>query len=90
MASQAVIKRHVDPDIFKAYIKEHGVSIRQLGNLCEANEKTIRRMLQDRAVTLNVALDICKFFNCNFNQIFGPDKSPEWKKSMVDILKRVR
>lgn len=90
MASQAVIKRHVDPDIFKKYIKSQGVSIRQLGSLCEANERTIRRMLQSKEVTLNVALDLSKFFNCNFNELFGPDNSPEWKKSMVDILKRVR
>lgn len=90
MASQAVIKRHVDPDIFKSYIKSKGVSIRQLGTLCETNEKTIRRMLQDRETTLNIALDLCKFFNCTFNDIFGPDDSPEWKKSMIDILKKVR
>ena len=90
MANKVVVKRHVDPDIFKNYIKSQGVSIRQLGSLCQANEKTIRRMLQDREVTLNVALDLCAYFNCNFNQIFGPDMSPEWKKSMVDILKRVR
>lgn len=90
MASNAVIRRHVDPDIFKSFIKSKGVSIRQLGSLCETNERSIRRMLQDREVTLNVALDLCKCFDCNFNDIFGPDSSPDWKKSMVDILKRVR
>jgi plasmid maintenance system antidote protein VapI len=90
MANKAVIKRHVDPDIFKNYIKNRGVSIRQLGTLCDSHEKTIRRMLQTREVTLNVALDLCKYFDCNFNEIFGPDTSPEWKKSMVDILKTVR
>lgn len=90
MASRAVVRRHVDPDIFKSYIKSQGVSIRQLGTLCETTEKTIRRMLQDRHVTLNVALDLCGYFNCNFNELFGPDSSPEWKRAMVDILKRVR
>ena len=90
MANRVVVRRHVDPDIFKNYIKSQGVSIRQLGSLCQANEKTIRRMLQDKEVTLNVALDLCAYFNCNFNQIFGPDTSPEWKRSMVNILKRVR
>lgn len=90
MASNAVIKRHVDPDIFKNYIKSRGISIRQLGSLCEANERTIRRMLQDGSVTLNVALDLCKCFDCNFDQIFGCDESPEWKKAMTDILKTVR
>lgn len=90
MANTVVVRRHVDPDIFKDFIKSRGVSIRQLGSFCQANEKTIRRMLLDREVTLNVALDLCAYFNCNFNQIFGPDTSPEWKKSMVDILKRVR
>ena len=90
MASNAVIRRHVDPDIFKNFIKSKGVSIRQLGSLCETNERSIRRMLQDREVTLNVALDLCKYFDCNFNDIFGPDNSLDWKKSVVDILKRVR
>lgn len=90
MASNAVIKRHVDPDIFKNYIKSRGISIRQLGSLCEANERTIRRMLQDKSVTLNVALDLCKCFGCNFDQIFGSDESPEWKKAMTDILETVR
>lgn len=90
MASNAVIRRHVDPDIFKTYVKDQGMSIRQLGSLCETNEKSIRRMLKDQEVTLNVALDLCKMFDCNFNELFGPDPSPEWKKAMVDILKRVR
>lgn len=90
MANTVVVRRHVDPDIFKAYIKSQGVSVRQLGSLCQANERTIRRMLLDKEVTLNVALDLCAYFNCNFNQLFGPDNSPEWKRSMVDILKRVR
>ncbi len=90
MASNAVIRRHVDPDIFKSFIKSKCVSIRQLGSLCQTNEKSIRRMLQDQEVTLNIALDLCKYFNCNFNQIFGPDNSLEWHRSVVDILKRVR
>lgn len=90
MANTVVVRRHVDPDIFKAYIKSQGVSIRQLGSLCQANERTIRRMLQDKEVTLNVALDLCAYFDCNFNQLFGLDTSSEWKKSMVDIIKRVR
>ena len=90
MANTVVVHRHVDPDIFKDYIKSQGVSVRQLGSLCQANEKTIRRMLRDKKVTLNVALDLCAYFDCNFNQLFGPDPSPEWKKSMVEILKRVR
>lgn len=90
MSNRAVIKRHLDPDIFKNYIKSQGVSIRQLDNLCETTERTIRRMLKDEEITLTVALDICRCFDCNFNEIFGPDTSPEWKRSMVDILKRVR
>ena len=90
MSNRAVIKRHVDPDIFKEFLKSKGLSIRQLDSLCETTERTIRRMLRDQEITLTVALDICRCFDCNFNEIFGPDKSPEWKKSMVDILKRVR
>lgn len=88
---RAVVRRRVDPDVFKAYIKDQDVTIRQLGDLCQTSERTIRRMVNhDHCVTLNVALDLCAYFNCNFNDLFGPDESPEWKKNMVDILKRVR
>jgi DNA-binding Xre family transcriptional regulator len=90
MASSAVVKRRIDPDIFKKYIKSRGLSIRQLGSLCQTNEKTIRRMLQDKEVTLNIALDLCAYLQCDFNKLFGYDESPEWKKSVRDILKRVR
>lgn len=90
MGNRAVVKRHVNPDIFKEYIKSRGVTIRQLGSLCETNEKTIRRMLKDEEVTLTVALDLCTFFDCNFNDIFGPDESAGWKGSVVTILKKVR
>lgn len=90
MGSRATVKRHLDPDIFKAYVKAHGTSIRQLGELCATNERTIRRCVKDEEVTLTIALDLCAYFQCNFNELFGPDNSPQWKKSMVDILKRVR
>ena len=90
MGNRAVVKRHLDPDIFKSFIKERGVSIRQLGDLCATTERTIRRCIKDEEVTLTIALDLCAFFFFFFNQLFGPDDSPEWKKNMVDILKRVR
>ena len=90
LGNRAVVKRHVDPDIFKAFIKDRNVTIRQLGSLCDSNEKTIRRMLRDEEVTLTVALDLCTFFDCNFDAIFGPDNSNEWRKSVVTIMKKVR
>ena len=90
MGTRAVVKRHLNPDIFKEYLKSHGVSIKQLGVLCITNERTIRRCIKDEEVTLPIALDLCGYFGCNFNQLFGPDESPEWKKAMVDIMKRVR
>jgi len=89
MASQATVKRHVDPDIFKDFLKRKNTSIRQLGSSSEVNEKTIRRMLQTQEVTLNVALDLCKHFNCTFDDIFGPDDRPEWTRSKNDIIRRV-
>lgn len=89
MASRSITKRHVDPDIFKDYIKSRGVSIRQLGSLCETNERTIRRMLQDREVTLNVALDLAIFFDCNFDALFGLDDNRRWKDSVATIMQKV-
>ena len=90
LGTRAVVKRHLDPDIFKQYIKSRGVSIRQLGDLCATNERTIRRCIKDKEITLSIALDLCAYFQCDFNQIFGPDTSLEWKRSMTDIFKRVR
>ena len=90
MSNTAVVKRHVDPVVYKEFIKSKGVSIRQLGNLCATNEKSIRRMLQDKEVTLNIGLDLCTYLDCTFNELFGIDNSPEWKRSMVSILKKVR
>ena len=90
LGNRAVIKRHVDPDIFKAYIESRGVTLRQLGSLCESNEKTLRRMLKDQEVTLTVALDLCRYFDCDFNTLFGPDDSPSWRASVITILKKVR
>ena len=59
LGARAVVKRHLDPDIFKAFIKEKGVSIRQLGDLCATTERTIRRCIKDKEVTLSIALDLC-------------------------------
>ena len=90
MGNRSVVKRHVDPDIFKNYIRSRGVTIRQLGSLCESKEKTIRRMLKDQEVTLTVALDLCTYFDCDFDTLFGPDDSSSWKGSVVTIMKKVR
>lgn len=90
MANRAVIKRHVDPEVFKSFIKSKGVSIRQLGNFCETNERTIRRALKDEQITLVVGLDLCNFFDCTFDDIFGPDNSPEWIRDRNKVFKKVK
>ena len=90
MSSRAITKRRVDPDIFKDFIKNKGVSIRQLGNLCATNERTIRRMLQDEEVTLNIALDLCTYLDCNFDDLFGKDDRPRWRESVESIVEKVR
>lgn len=88
--TQAVFKRRIDPDIFKAFIKSKGVSIRQLGSLCATNEKTIRRILQDGEVTLNVALDLSRYFDTDFETMFGVDDSRRWRNAVIHIIKNVR
>lgn len=90
MNNRAVFKRHVDPEVFKDFLSSRGVSIRQLGSLCEANEKTIRRMLKDEEVTLTVALDLSRYFDEDFTTMFGPDDSTRWNKAVVHIMKNVR
>lgn len=88
--SRAAFKRHIDPDIFKAFIKERGISIRQLGLLCATNERTIRRALQDKEITLNVALDLSRYFDTDFETMFGIDDSPQWKRAVIHIIRNVR
>lgn len=90
MGNRAVVKRHLDPDIFKSYIKSKGLSIRQLGNLVDTNEKTIRRIVQQQEVSLNVAIDLCIFFGCTFDDLFGPDNTPGWSRDRLRILKMLR
>ena len=90
MGNKAVFKRHVDPDIFKSFIKSRGVSIRQLGSLCATNERTIRRILQDKEITLNVALDLSRYFDADFETMFGVDDSNSWRYAVVHIIKNVR
>ena len=90
MGSSYRITRHVDPDIFKNYIKEKGLSIRQLGDYCNTTERTIRRMVNDQEVTLNVAIDLCNYFHCNFDDIFGPDESEQWGYTKNRILNQIR
>lgn len=88
MSNRPVIKRHVDPDIFKAFIKSKGYTIHLLSSLCESNERTIRRCLQDREVTLTVGIDLCRALDSDFDTLFGKDDSAEWKRS-IDILERI-
>jgi DNA-binding XRE family transcriptional regulator len=89
-ANSASVKRHVDPVIFKEFLRRNNISIRQLGALVDTNEKTIRRMLQQEEVTLNVAVDLCTFFHCTFDDIFGKDDSVYWHQKRLQLLKMLR
>lgn len=84
------IKRHVDVDTFKSFIKSRGLSTTTLANLSESSEKTIKRCLKDGYVTLGVGIDLCRTLDCDFIELFGPDDSPEWKKSMIKLYKIIR
>jgi len=84
------IKRHVDAEIFKSYLKSKNMSIGMLANLSESSEKTIKRCLKDGSVTLGVALDLCQTLQCNFIDLFGEDESSMWKKTMVKLYKIIR
>lgn len=84
------IKRKVNVEVFKSYLKSRDLSITQLSNLAESSEKTIKRGLKDGYVTLGVAIDLCRVLQCNFIELFGEDDSPQWKKSMVMLYKTVR
>ena len=89
MSNVVKLKRHVDPDIFKAFLKSKGLSIRQLETYCDVSERTIRRCLQQEEITLNIALELCRVFDVNFDEIFGPDTSDRWRESMVFLYKKI-
>lgn len=84
------IKRHVDANVFKEFLKNKGLSITTLANLAESSEKTIKRSVKEGYVTLGVGIDLCRTLNCSFDELFGPDTSPEWKRSMVKLYKIIR
>lgn len=90
MNKRVKLKRHVDPDIFKEYIKSQGLSIRQLEPYTGVSERTIRRGLSDGEFTIGIALQLCQYFECDFDIIFGEDKSEDWRKAVVFVLKNVR
>lgn len=90
MSNRVNLKRHVNPEVFKEFIKSKGLSIRQLEMYCDCSEKTIRRALKQESISLNVALDICQHFDCDFNEIFGPDESDGWKDAVRFTLKTIR
>lgn len=90
MSNRATFKRHIDAEIFKDFLKSREVSIRQLDSLCDASERTIRRMLKDEEVTLTVALDLSRYFDTDFTTMFGPDDSVRWRNAVVHIMKNVR
>lgn len=84
------IKRHINVDVFKDFIKSRGLSVTTLANLSESSEKTIKRSLKDGYVTLGVGIDLCRTLDCDFDELFGPDESSEWKKSMIKLYKIIR
>lgn len=88
--NNAAIRRRLDPTIFIQYLRDHNTSIRQLGSLIATTERTIRRCVKQEWVTLNIAIDICRYFECTFDEVFGPDNSTYWSNIRLKILKMVR
>lgn len=84
------VKRKINADTFKNYLKSRNMSVTQLANLAESSEKTIKRSLKDGWATLGVAIDLCRVLQCSFIELFGEDESPEWKKSMIMLYKIIR
>ena len=82
MGNKISLKRSVDPDMFKAFLKNHGTSIRMLAKEIDINEKTIRRAIDDREISLTVALILCDHFNVPCSSLFGPDRSEDWNRIM--------
>ncbi len=84
------VKRKINADTFKNYLKSRNMSVTQLANLAESSEKTIKRCVKDQSVTLGVAIDLCRVLGCSFIDLFGEDNSTEWKKTMVMLYKIIR
>lgn len=84
------IKRSINVDIFKQYLKDRNMTVEGLSRLSESSEKTIRRSLKDGYVTLGVGIDLCRTLDCSFIDLFGEDVSPSWKKNMTKLYKIIR
>ena len=82
---KVILRRQIDPDTFKAYLKERELSIRTLGSLVDVNEKTLRRAIDERRISLTVAVILCEFFKDDCDALFGPDTSGSWRRILSYI-----
>ena len=90
MANRMVPKRQIDAEVFKRYIHNRNISIRDLGEMTDITEKTLRRCLVDGEMTITVVLEMCYFFNTTANTLFGPDKSATWYQSIYFLTQTER
>jgi len=82
MANQKVRNRSVDSDIFKNYLKNRGLSVKDVCSKTSLSEKTLKRCLEDGFMSIGIVLDICYALDDGADNLFGEDTSPSWQKSL--------
>lgn len=85
MANQKVRNRQIDSDIFKQYLKEHSLSVKDISSKTGIAEKTLKRCLDDKCMSIGIVLDICKILDENAIALFGEDDSSQWR-TMLSYL----
>lgn len=86
MAGQKVRNRKVNGDIFKEYLKNRGYSIKYVSEKTDITEKTIKRCLDDGAMSVGMVLNICYFLDEKASVLFGKDETEKWALSMSYLL----
>ena len=67
MSNRSVPKRKIDSDIFKSYLKNVGLSIRELAKKTDAHERTLRRSLDDEEMSITVLLELSTILYLGIN-----------------------
>ena len=90
MANKKVTKRSVIKSVFVTYLHERGTNVAQLANAVGVHDRTITRGLSNGYFSFDLAMDIAKYLNADFDTMFGPDLSGDWGAFVIAVRNYVR
>ena len=88
MANKRAAKRSIDPDIFREYAKNNGMSLKEIAEKAGMNERTMQRCMHDGEMTVTMVVEVCSLLDQNADVLFGPDDSSRWNR-LVSYLSGV-